>query len=208
MAQLFLCLRILPSRKLVPKKPHVSVRFDDPQFYLDPYYADMSSNMSSRRYMMSVIIVGAISLTAAIVRLPIERFDIHALLLFIFTIGLGSQISIKIPRFNSHIAVSDTFIFLTLLLYGGEFAIILSAVEAFVSSWRFCNKKVTVFFNAAAVSISTSMVFVILNVAGLYSENQLHGRPQHTSDFLIVLSVLALSQFAFNTSLATIIRCS
>lgn len=154
--------------------------------------------------MMAVIAVGLVCLTAALVRLPINRLDLYLPILSILTILVGSRITIQIPRFKSHIAVSDTFIFLTLLLYGGEFAVILSAVEAFVSSWRFCNRKLTVFFNAAAVAVSTSMVVAVLQMTGLYTESYLHGHPDSLPSFAIALSLIALTQFTVNTSLAAI----
>ena len=154
--------------------------------------------------MSAVITIGFISLIMAIVRLPVDRLDIYILILSALTIAFGSRITIQIPRFKAHIAVSDTFIFLTLLLYGGEFAIILSAVEAFASSWRFCNKKITVFFNAATMAISTTLVVLVLDLFGLYSNSQLHGYTANRTNFVIALSVIALTQFVVNTSLAAI----
>ncbi len=154
--------------------------------------------------MMTVIILGALCLIAAVFSLPIERADVYLPVLAVLTVVVGSRVTIPIPRFKSHVAVSDTFIFLTLLLYGGEFAIILSAVEAFVSSWRFCNRKITVFFNAMAVAISTTLVFSFLKGAGLYTQEQLHGHAGSFTNFVVALSVMAMGQFAVNTSLAAI----
>lgn len=154
--------------------------------------------------MIAVICAGLACLIVALVRLPAERADVYFVLLSVCTIGIGSRLTIQIPRFKSHFAVSDTFIFLTLLIYGGEFAIVLSAIEAIFSSWRFCNKKVTVFFNSAAMAVSTSTVFLVLNVTGLYSENVLHGLADKRAHFIIALSVIALTQFIVNTSLAAI----
>lgn len=154
--------------------------------------------------MVAVIVAGAITLIAALVRLPFREMDVPLLILAGFTILLGSRITIQIPRFKSHIAVSDTFIFLTLLLYGGEFAVVLAALEAFCSSWRFCNRKLTVFYNAATLAVSTAMVVVVLNIWGLYTADVLHGRPDSRANFIIALSVIALLQFAFNTALATV----
>ena len=155
-------------------------------------------------YMTSVVVAGVICLGAAFALLPTERLDLHLLLLAAFTIAVGSRITIQIPRFKSHISVSDTFIFLALLLYGGEVAIILSAVEALCSSWRFCNKKITVVFNAATMAVSTTAVVLVLRGFGLYSEGQLHGHGAPITDFLITLSVMAVTQFIVNTSIASL----
>lgn len=156
------------------------------------------------RFITAVIAIGAIFVVMAVVRLPFERFDVPLLLLGAFTILLGSRVTIQIPRFKSHIAISDTFIFLTLLLYGGEYAVLLAAFEAFCSSWRFCNRKLTVFFNAATMAISTTVVVLLLQALNLYSNDVLHGRSDLRANFVIALSVIALTQFAVNTSLASI----
>ncbi|MDQ3041674.1 MAG: hypothetical protein M3R11_04755, partial [Acidobacteriota bacterium] len=112
----------------------------------------MNTQSKTKIYMMMIIVIGFACLATAIFYLPYEKLDIYFLVLFCFTIGIGSRMTLEIPRFKSHIAVSDTFIFLALLLYGGEIAIALAAVEAFCSSWRFCSKNFTVFFNAAAMA--------------------------------------------------------
>jgi len=164
----------------------------------------MSEQKSSSRYMMAVIAVGLVCLAAALSRLPLERIDTYFLILSTLTILVGSRITIQIPRFRSFIAVSDAFIFLTLLLYGGEFAILLSAIEAFVSSWRFCNRKITVFFNASVVAVSTTVVVALLQVTGLNSSNYLHGETGSFTGFVIALSLIAMTQFAVNTALAAV----
>ena len=154
--------------------------------------------------MSTVIVVGSVCVLFALANVRVAAIDVYLLLLFVFTVGVGSRITIQIPRFKSHISVSDIFIFLALLVYGGEFAVILAAVEAAASAWRFCNRKLTVFFNSATMAISTSAVVLVLKMSGLYTENQLHGHADNTSNFIIALSLIALIQFLVNTSLASI----
>lgn len=157
----------------------------------------------TQRYMTAVIVCGTLCVSAALYFLPYKVIDLSFLILFCLTIGVGSRITVQIPKFKSHIAVSDTFIFLALLMYGGEVAILLSAVEAFFSSWRFCNRKVTIFFNAAAVAISTSIVYLVLRLSGLYSVEHLHGDSDYLKNLTVALSVIALTQFIANTALAS-----
>ncbi len=154
--------------------------------------------------MTAVIAAGTGCVAMAMFWLPYSVIDLKFLLLFCLTIFVGSRITVQIPKFKSHISVSDTFIFLALLMYGGEVAIVLSALEAFFSSWRFCNKKLTVFFNAAAVAISTSIVYVSLRLMGLYSEEHLHGSSEYLKNFAIALSSIAIIQFLSNTALASV----
>lgn len=164
----------------------------------------MNRQQSTITYMTIVILAGVICLAAAIVGISAEKLDWRFLLLGAFTIGVGSRISVQIPRFKSHVSVSDTFIFLALLIYGGEAAVILAAADALCSSWRFCNKKITIFFNAAAMAVSTTAAVLVLKASGFYSESQLHGYNSNVKNFLIALSVLAVTQFLSNTALASL----
>jgi PAS domain S-box/diguanylate cyclase (GGDEF) domain len=152
--------------------------------------------------MLAVIAGGAVCLTVAVARLPIRTIDIPFLGLSIATIVLGSRITVKIPRFKSHISVSDTVVFLALLLYGGELAVILAAFEAFCSSLRFCSQKISIFFNAAVMALSATAAILVLNALGLMTESRLHGQPGHIQNFIEALSVLALAPFIVNTALA------
>jgi len=135
----------------------------------------MDSGKATTGYMIAVILCGLACVAWAAAGAPLDRVDVRFLFLVCFTLGLGSRISVRIPKVKSHISVSDTFIFLTLLLYGGELAIILAAIEATISSWRFCSKRITVLFNSAAMAIATTAVYSILLISGLYTEDKLQG---------------------------------
>ena len=154
--------------------------------------------------MMTILIVGFACLANALLNFPYQNLDGYFFVLFCFTVGIGSRMTLEIPRFKSHIAVSDTFIFLALLLYGGYIAVVLAAVEAFCSSWRFCNKKITVFFNAAAMALSTTIVVLALKGFGLYGESQLHGHGENFNEFFIALTITALTQFIASTTFAAV----
>jgi diguanylate cyclase (GGDEF)-like protein/PAS domain S-box-containing protein len=154
--------------------------------------------------MLIVVVLGFVCLGAAVFNLPFEKIDFHFLLLFLFTVGVGSRISLEFPRVKSHISVSDIFIFLALIVYGGEIAIVLAAVEAFVSSWRFCKKKITVFFNFSAMAISTTLVFSTLKLLNLNPTDLLGSNSSNFDAFFVALSVMALVQFIGNTSIASV----
>lgn len=154
--------------------------------------------------MLVILAAGFACLASALYSLPLEKLDLKFLILFGLTIGLGSRITLEIPRYKSHIALSDTFIFLALLIYGGEVAVVLAAVEAFFSSRRFCKKKITVFFNVAAMAFSTTSVVWMLKLFGLYTEKQLHGQGEDLDNFIVALSVMALTQFIVSTTFASI----
>jgi hypothetical protein len=164
----------------------------------------MNTQSKTKNYMLVIIALGFACVALALLNFPVEKFDLQLFILFAFTVGFGSRITLQIPKLKSRIAVSDTFIFFALLLYGGEIAVILAAVEALFSAWRFCNKKITVFFNVSAMAISTTVVVIVLKLFGLYTESQLHGHYENFHNFIIVLSVMAVTQFLVNTPIAAV----
>lgn len=162
------------------------------------------SSKAINYYLGLTITTGALIFIYAAATLPFASLDIRFLILAGCTILFASRVLIRIPTIKSYIAVSDIFVYLTLLMFGGEAAILLSAVDTFFSSLRFCNKYRTVLFNTAALTISTAAVYGVLILAGLYSEPQLHGYEPYFRDFLLALSLMVLTQFAANTVLATL----
>ncbi|MEO8572590.1 MAG: EAL domain-containing protein [Pyrinomonadaceae bacterium] len=155
-------------------------------------------------YMVAVLAIGFGCLVFSLVNLPFQKFDLYFLVLAGSTVGLGSWATVKIPRVKTHIAVSDFFIFLTLLLYGGEIAVLLAAVEAFCTSWRFCSKRITILFNVAALSISTFVVISVLTLSGHYENGAVLPDSQGIQSYVIALSVIAVTQFLVNTLLASV----
>ena len=77
---------------------------------------------------------------------------------------LTSRITIPIPRLSSQISVSDTFVFLVLLLYGSAAAVVVGAVEAFLSSLRFSRKPRIVAFNWASAAVSIFITSSVLEL--------------------------------------------
>ena len=154
-------------------------------------------------YMLAIATLGGLCVAYSIATFPVHKLDLNLVILAGLTLALGTRITLPIPQFKSHISVSDTVIFLTLVLYGGEAAIILAAIEAFLSARRFCNEQITVFFNSGTLAVSTAAVVLLLSAYGLYGEPQLHGQPGYVAAFLTALSVMAVTQFLFNTILAS-----
>lgn len=150
---------------------------------------------------LTLWVLGLAACGWAIYGFPYEKIDVPMTAFFFLTIAIGPRVTIKVPRFKSYISASETFIFLALLLYGGEAAILLAAAEAFATSWTYCTKKRTVFVNTATIAFSTSCAVVVLKVAGVYEH--FHSYNAHPQAFLMALLLLALVQFLVNTSVAS-----
>ncbi len=156
---------------------------------------------SLRNWYMWLVAVCGIALTALCsYKLDLAHLDSRFVIIALITILIGSRITISIPKANGEISVSDTFIFLTILLFGPEAAVILAAVEAFASSVRFSKKIITWLFNTGAMASSTfATAWILHNTFG-----NLRTADGYSANLIIALCVMALVQYALNSGLVAI----
>jgi signal transduction histidine kinase/CheY-like chemotaxis protein len=135
-------------------------------------------------------------------RLDFTSFDPHFMVLAGMTLLLTWRITVPIPRFSSQISVSDTFVFLILLLYGGAPAVVVGAVEAFLSSLRFSRKPRIMLFNWASAAVS---IFITSSVLQLLYGNvvALRAKPI-TASFAAAICTMALVHYASNSGIVAI----
>jgi diguanylate cyclase (GGDEF)-like protein len=126
--------------------------------------------MTSIRKQIAVIymwLVGAVGIAlcvAATIRLQSVRIDVYFLLLVVVTAVIGSRFAIRIPQINANITVEDTFVFIGLLVYGGEAALILGTVAGLCSSARISQKLRTVAFGGGALACAVFATTHVLQV--------------------------------------------
>jgi diguanylate cyclase (GGDEF)-like protein len=114
--------------------------------------------------MWTVAAAGAAACLYSAYTLPHALVDGYFLLLTVVTAVIGSRIAIRIPQINLNITVDDTFVFIALLLYGGESAVIIGALTGVCSALRISRKARTVAFGGGAVACA---VFVTARVLSL-----------------------------------------
>lgn len=129
-----------------------------------------------------------------------SRLDLRFAILALITVLVGSRITIKIPGAHGQISVSDTFIFLAILMSGVEAAVVLAAVEALSSSIRFTRKAKVLFFNVGVMALST---FVSASLVYTMFPN-LSLQPGFKPDLIVALCVMALAQYGLNSWLIAV----
>ncbi len=155
----------------------------------------------TKRYMWLVVTAGAVIFGHACYNLPFQQLDFRFLSLFSLTVAISSGIGIRVPRVNTTITVADSFVFLTLLLYGPEAAIIVAAADGLSSGLRISKRWITVFFNAAATSLA---VFITGAIARILFGSPIDFLNQPHSSVLILLCIVALVQYLSHTWLVAI----
>jgi signal transduction histidine kinase/ActR/RegA family two-component response regulator len=118
------------------------------------------------------------------------------------TVGLGARAIVKIPRVKGEVTATDTFIFLTMLLYDGEAAILLAVIEALFSSMRITKTWLTVFFNAGLMGCSTFAA--VWAGRALFGHIPAAAAGEFTARGVGLLCTLALVQYLTNSVLAAV----
>ena len=160
---------------------------------------DIQSKKLVEFYLRGIICVGGLTYILAAYQLDLKIVDLKLGVLVVITGLLSSRMTIKIPQFGSWISVSDTFIFLTLLLYGCEAAILMAATEAFLSSIRsaYCRKWSTILFNWSSAAVATCVTSYGLRLF-FGDPVALHLSPL-TPRFMTAIGLMALIQYATNS---------
>jgi diguanylate cyclase (GGDEF)-like protein len=149
-------------------------------------------------YMWLVVAAGTTACLYAAYTVPRGLVDGYLLLLTLITAVIGSRIAIRIPQINLNITVDDTFVFIALLLYGGEAAVIIGALAGVCSALRISRKPRTVAFGGGALACA---VFVTAKVLNLTFGSPTALFSSGPSIAIIGLSLMSIVQYLAHTGL-------
>jgi signal transduction histidine kinase/CheY-like chemotaxis protein len=154
-----------------------------------------------------VIATGLVMAVTSVMRFPTFRLDLQFVGLVLLTLAVSSRLTVRIPRISGHISVADTFFFFTMLMYGGEAAVLVAAAEALVSSIRFSSQSIhirplTIVFNSAMMTCATFVtVSVVSSVFGDVTSLRYY---QFSPQLVAALALMAFVQYGANSILAAI----
>src|SRR5258705_2230047 len=161
----------------------------------------MEHQRSGNLYMWSIVIFGSGITLLAISQLPFKQLNLRFLLLALL-VAASSLVAVRIHRVSGRITVADTFIFLTMLLYGGAAAVVMSALEGVCSTLLINKKPRTILLNSAVLATSTFVTATVLSLAfGAPSEIVATGDSRN---FLVAICVMPLVQYVANTGLIAV----
>lgn len=155
-------------------------------------------------YMWSLVIAGAAIALVSIYQLPYRDIDARFPFLCLMVMA-SSLIAIPIPRVSGRITVADTFVFLTMLLYGGSAAILVSALEGVAATLIISKRPRTILFNSAILATST---FFTASALHLQFGSITDISKTFSKDFFIAICMMALVQYIANTVLIAIEKAS
>ena len=153
-------------------------------------------------FLWVVIACGILTFVSAALQVDFAQFDSHFAVLIGVALLLTSRITIPIPRFSSQISVSDTFVFLVLLLYGGAAAVMVGAMEALISSLRFSRRPIIVAFNWASAAVSILITSSVLK--WIFGSVVLLRTKPITHTFVAAICTMALAHYVSNSGIVAI----
>ena len=112
---------------------------------------------------------------------------------------LIGRLSVKLPFPNCRVSFSDALIFLSVLVYGGDFGTLTAALDGFASSTRQNGTAHKKAFNTAGMALSVHLSAWVF--ARLLPDGASSGHGLSPADLLLPVTALALSQYVLNTAL-------
>jgi signal transduction histidine kinase/CheY-like chemotaxis protein len=161
----------------------------------------MNQERFARIYMWSIVVCGSLISLVSLYQLQFANLTTPFILLALF-VAVSSLVAVRIPRVSGRITVADTFIFLTLLLYGGAAAVVLSALEGVCTTLLISKKPRTILLNASVLATSTFITAGALTL--VFGPPLQIVSAAYSPNFLIAICFMAFVQYLANTSLIAV----
>ncbi len=155
-----------------------------------------------RNYKLLLIALGVGSIGCATFYLWREPFDPQWVALGVFTIVISQIAAARIPNAKNAVTVSDTFVFLTVLLFGMGPAVIVAATASASDSARHAKRWITVATNVAVICLSLFLACLLVNLT-LGDLRLLAHRRETFFIYVGGLLLLSVAQGFINTFLLT-----
>jgi diguanylate cyclase (GGDEF)-like protein/PAS domain S-box-containing protein len=155
-------------------------------------------------YRWAVITLCAVILGNTIFQIYFGGAEVRLFILIALTALVAARVSVKIPSFNGTITFSDVFIFLAMLTWGTNGAVLAATAEAISSSVSVSRKVTTYLFN---IGISTTSTWVTAQVIWmLYGDPAKIAASLPMGDFAIAIGLMALTQYVVSTTMVAIMQ--
>ena len=162
-------------------------------------------NLSSpgRAYVLCVSVIGLLIATHSLAQLVVQPVSLQWLILAALTLLTGS-FTVRIPKINARLSVSDTFVFASVLLFGPAAGTITVVLDALIISLRLQHpfrEPFRVIFNVALAALSTwvaAQIFFLVSGVQPYSVEQ-----TPLGQILFPLFLFTLTYFLVNTWLVS-----
>ena len=160
----------------------------------------MNSPTKHRVYEWLIIALGLVVCFFSIFHFNVSEIDGRFLLLTAVTVIVSIGIRLKIPWLKDPVPVSEAFIFLAVLMFSPEAAILLGAAAGLCSVLRSSQKAPAVLFNMAVTASSTFLAFAVVRLFGgpsVFTQG-------YSVNYFIALFLLASTQYVSHSAIVAL----
>jgi diguanylate cyclase (GGDEF)-like protein/putative nucleotidyltransferase with HDIG domain len=155
--------------------------------------------LPARSFIVGVSVIGLSVFVYSFYQVATAPLNAEWVLLTLVTVLLISRIDIGIPKASSTITITDTFLFISVLLYGTFPSVVLAGFDGAVVSLHFKNKRRVMPFNVAVLSLS---MFVSSTVVG-HAFGDLQAGKADLSLLFMAAGLLALIHYILNSGIVS-----
>ncbi len=141
-----------------------------------------------------------VSSVSNILALGFQSSELAWLGIAVLTVLVG-RLSVKLPLPNCRVSFSDAFIFLSVMVFGGDLATLTAALDGFASSSRDKGTWHKKAFNTTAMALSANLSARAF--AWLLPQGGLWGERFSAIDLMVPVAALAFTQYVVNTALVS-----
>ncbi|HEV8702930.1 MAG TPA: hypothetical protein VGV60_16790 [Candidatus Polarisedimenticolia bacterium] len=159
--------------------------------------------MKGNLYIGAVAAVGTAILAGSVRNILEAGFgaqDLAWLGIAILTVLVG-RLSVKLPLPSCRVSFSDAFVFLSVMVFGGDYATLTAALDGFASSSRTKGSWHKRLFNTAGMAISVNLSARVFT--RLLPEGGVWGSRFSAEDLLVPVAAMAFAQYVLNTALVS-----
>lgn len=158
-------------------------------------------------YKLAIILLGGYSFVFATANLDARIFDWRFVAFSVFALLIANRMSLTLPNSKFVLSFSDSMVFLTFLLFGGEAGIFIATLETLATCLylQFSGvyiQRINIILNISITAFTTAITYcafkIIPNIFDLGSNYY------STAALISTLGILALSQFFFSSCFASI----
>ena len=157
---------------------------------------------ASKVYIAVVSVVGLSIFAYALFATLSAPISLQWVLLSLVTILVASRTDIRIPKINSTVTISDTFVFISVLLYGVFPSVVMAGADAAICSLRYRNKKKVVPFNVGSMSLSLCVAGMVVD----FLFGDLRAIQNDLSRLILAAETLALIHYALNSGMVGLVQ--
>ena len=171
----------------------------------------MNPSKLSFAYKLTIIFIGSVSLILAVANIQNSIIGWKFIFFLAFTLFVTPKMSITLPRAKFALSYSDSVIFLSFILYDGNVAILLAAVETLANCIYLKNNggrfgRLMIHFNISVAALATALTY--LAWTAFLNFSSINIKSGAIPDLVTALGFLAIIQFITSSVLVALLSAT